>query len=233
MTGGLLLSFGTPVGPRKGAELAQNARAEVPVQNADANLIADVERFAASGGGISSDATWKRLHSYPREDLVGRLNRISAALPQDDRRRILIAFLFCNLDQDYSLNKKLVISGLAPSPQYRQFYGDWAAGLVIRLVQRGDRSLLPHLFAAAEWSDGAMSGELAGFFLEEIRAEPATFLADLKEAPPQVRREVYKVIDAGILSDRDRKEIKKLLTSAAKNSDIAPLTREMLRALSL
>lgn len=231
LTGGLLLGFDTQVGRRNVTEPAQDARAEVPVQDADASLLADVERFAASGGGVS-DKTWKRISSYPREDLVGRLNRISAALPEHDRRRVLIAFLLCNLDQDYPLNKKIVISGLAPKPQYRQFYGDWAAGLVIRLIQRGDRSLLPHLFTAAEWSDGAMTEELAGFFVEEIRAEPATFLADLKTVPPRDRREVYTVIDASIFSDRDRKEIRGLLRSAAKNSDIAPVAREMLRALS-
>jgi hypothetical protein len=226
----LLRTFATPAGPQRAAE-ARSARAEAPARNADGSLMAAVEEFAA-GGGMSSDRAWRKINSYSRADLVGRLNRISGALPEDDRRRVLIAFLLCNLDQDYPLNKKVVVSSLEPKSGYRQFYGDWAAGLMIRLVQRGDRSLLPHLFAAAEWSDGAMSEELSAFFIDATRTESAAFLSELKDAPPQVRRQVYKVMSAGIFSAEDRKELDEALTSAARDADTAPVAREMLRALS-
>lgn len=227
----LLRTFATPVSPQRAAEPARSDRAESPARNADGSLLAAVEEFAASGGA-RTDRAWRKISSYSRDDLVGRLNRISGALPEHDRRRVLIAFLLCNIDQDYPLNKKIVVSSLEPKSGYRQFYGDWATGLTIRLVQRGDRSLLPHLFAAAEWSDGAMSEELSGFFIEEIRTEPAAFLSELKDATPQVRQQVYRVMSADIFSAEDRKELDRALTSAAGNTATAPVAREMLRALS-
>ena len=91
--------------------------------------------------------------------------------------------------------------------------------------------MLPHIFAAAEWSDGAMSEELSGFFVEEMKNEPEMFLSNLKAMPLRTRHKVYKLFDESVLSDEDQRNIKEYLISVPKNSATAQIAKEMLKAL--
>ena len=224
-----LMGCYVPASPGQRYEVSQTT--EMPSKNTDLELITEIEKFSGSGDSSVSDEAWKRINSYPRQDVIDRLKRLYTSLPEDDHHRVLIAFVLCNLDEDYQTNKQVVLSSLTPKPYYKHFYGDWAAALLIRLIQRGDKSLLPHIFAAAEWSDGAMSEELSGFFVEEMKNEPEMFLSNLKAMPLRTRHKVYKLFDESVLSDEDQRNIKEYLISVPKNSATAQIAKEMLKAL--
>lgn len=192
--------------------------------SADERLLADVEDFSSSNTRPSEEA-WSRINGQPQAEMRARLSRLSASLPERDGRRVFIAFALCHLGEDYSANKEIVVSSLTKKPVYERVYGDWAADLVIRLARRGDKSLLPHLFASANWSDGAMASDLSGFFTEELKSEPDVFLSHLEGTPPAVRQKVYELFDGWELSDQDRQAIKAYLKSVAKTSDAGPPDR--------
>ncbi|MBV9924357.1 MAG: hypothetical protein JOZ96_04885 [Acidobacteria bacterium] len=218
-----------PTAQVKGPQAAQLASAAPSAREADERLLADVAAFASHEG--RAEEAWARLNSRPQAETLYRLNRLSASLPVRDRNRVLIAFALCHLGGDYSANKQVVLSSLAKKPPYDEFSGDWAASLVIRLARRGDKSVLPHLFASADWADGATGADLQGFFTKELKSEPGVFLSNLEGTPPAIRQKVYGLLDPYGLSDADRRELQAYFKSVSKPSAAAPLADELLRAL--
>jgi hypothetical protein len=124
------------------------------------------------------------------------------------------------LDHEYQSNQKIVSSNLKhpPNPDVPP---DLAAALIIRLIQRGDTDLLPDLFKATSWADGAMGDELSSFFIEEMKGRPTQFLTKLSEQPREIRPGVYRLIfNETTITDEDIKTIKALLKTPQRQFDI-------------
>jgi hypothetical protein len=134
---------------------------------ADSDLLEVVKQFC--GDESKAPDAWQKLSSYPPPELSQRLFRIFRSLPENDHRRVLIAFVLCNLNYDYETNREIVRSSLSKPPAYEHFYADWPAALINRLIERGDIDLISQLFASANWADGAASTDLSGYFTKDFR----------------------------------------------------------------
>jgi hypothetical protein len=62
----------------------------------DAEILKLVVTFSGDEDEESAEA-WKKLSSYPPQQITGKLVQISRSLPEDDHHRVLIAFVLCNL----------------------------------------------------------------------------------------------------------------------------------------
>lgn len=219
-------SSGEPPNPTQ----MESSLAEARPENRDNELMKLVNQFASSS--IDSEVAWKKIQSYPRQELITSLLRIERSLAADDRQRVLISFALCNLDYDYEKNREIVTSALARKPRYRHFDADGAASLMARLMQRGDNRLLPALFSAAPWSDGAFATELGGYYLEAWRSDPKGFLIGLKSVPIKARRSVYFLLLADeLLTTDDSSKMKGYLRSVTRDRSVGQIAREMLRAI--
>lgn len=194
----------------------------------DGNVIEQVRKFAGDEGAVGQEA-WKGLNAYPRQELISSLTNIQKATPEGDPLRVDIAFVLCNLDYEYRPNRQLIIDAFTKTN--RHALGE--ERLLGRLVGRGDHELLPVLFSAAEWSDGAVSEGLSDTFAEQLRSDPGKFLLELKTEPSELRRKVYALLDETALSKEDVKKVELYVEALPRDSAIAPVAEEMLRALTV
>lgn len=200
--------------------------AALPVS--DATLRSQVETFAEGEG---NDASWQKLNARPREELINDLIHLRQSVAENDPMQVKIAFVLCYLDYDYAANKAIIISALSKSSPYEGLYGDDVVVLIGRLIRRGDASLLPVVFAATPWSDGALSEGLAVIIAEEAHNHPAVFLSQLKDEPVAVRNEVYVFI-AYAMSDNNKRSLRQNLLATSPSSELKTVTNELLAALT-
>ena len=158
----------------------------------EAEITKLVVTFSGDEDEESAEA-WKKLSSYPPQQLAGKLLQISRSLPEDDRHRVLIAFILCNLNYDYQTNSEIVSSSLSEKSRYKHF-DDWAAALIFRLIEKGDKDLLPLLFASTKWSDGAFSTSLSGYLTKSFTKDPHFFLRKLGEQLKIIRYLTYSLV---------------------------------------
>jgi len=204
----------------------QTRKVEQATVGVDRTLIEQVRKFA-NDEGAAGQAAWETLNAYPRQELISSLTKIQKATPESDPLRVDIAFVLCNLDYEYQPNRQLIVSAFTKTN--RHALGE--ERLISRLILRGDKELLPVLFSAVEWSDGAVSEGLSDTFAEQLRSDPEKFLLELKSEPLGVRQKVYALMDDSVLSEEDVKKVKKYLAALPRDSGIAPVAKEMLKAL--
>jgi hypothetical protein len=196
------------------------------------DILKEVEVFASSDATASAKA-WQVLESYGHQNLIDNLTRLYASTSPDDYHRVLIAFTLCKLNHEYAVNRRIVLSALTKQSPFKHFYGDWAVSLVHRLLLTGDREVLANLFAAAEWSDGAMSEELSGAYSDAIRNDPQTFLQALASKNENTRRQVYALLKDNSLSRDESERVKAFLKSVPPTSELRRTAQETIKALEV
>lgn len=199
-------------------------------QSQDKELLQNVERFAAERDESSS--AWQDLMRRDRQKLISDLTRISDALPTDDRNRVLIAFTFCKLRHDYDRNRQIILAALSKRSPYKDLHGDWVVSMIKSLVTDGDTGLFEPLFKASEWSDGAMSTELAAAYSEALLRDPNKFLHLLSLQPRTTQDNVIMLLRDNSLTVEQTQKIKRYLKAVVPPSKLAPLAAQILRALS-
>ena len=199
--------------------------------SADRELVKDVERFA-SGDNSEASAAWQNLVRRDRQKLISGLSRISNALPADHRNRVFIAYTFCKMDHEYDTNKKVMLSALSKNPPYRDLYGDWVAGLMGSLFIDGHKDLMAPLFHASEWSDGAMSTELAGVYSQALLMDAQTFVETLTVEPENTRNTVIRLLHDHSLTAEQNEKVKAYLKTVVSSSKQGGVAAEILKTLS-
>jgi hypothetical protein len=197
----------------------------------DQYLLEQVEAFAASDTVASSNA-WKILQNRDRQLLIEDLKRLSSETSQNDFHRVMISFLFCNLDYEYQVNRGVVLSGIREGAPFKRPYGDWGASLVRRLMVRGDPKLIAELFEASKWSDGAMSAELSYAYSDALVSDPGLSLRELQNKDEEIREIVLGLLFDNTLSAEDMTKVKSYLSSQCRDSSARRLACETLRALT-
>jgi len=215
--------------PRQPPEQDSN-RVETRSQVTDADLLGLVNEFASRSS--NSDTAWNRLRAYSRPELVASLLRIQQSLTPDDRQRVLISFTFCNLGFEYERNREIVVSALTRKPHYREFYADWAADLLTRLMEHGDERVLPSLLSAAPWSDGEAATTLGAAYVEKWRSDPKGLLVALRSVSKGSRESVYLLLLADeFMTDPEVDKMQVYLRSLRGDSSTGLIVREMLAAI--
>jgi hypothetical protein len=193
-------------------------------------LLEEVEQFASSDERSSASA-WQALQSQDRSKLIKDLTRISDAFAPDDRTRAFIAFTLCNLGHEYASNRTIVISALSEKPPFKDLFGDWAVSLVRRLMVQGDHDLMVPLFDAFQWSDGAMSTELAHAYSQAVITDPETFLRLLSSQGEVTRNRVLKLLKFNSLTPDENTKVTLYLKNVSPQSKLRPTAEETLKAL--
>jgi hypothetical protein len=194
----------------------------------DAALISDIKMFAEDVGQEGQKA-WERLRSIPRDELIRRLLNIRSRLPADDSMQPRIAFVFCKLDYEYSSNVAIVASALSREAKYRNFYADDAAGLIIRLIDQGDKSLWPILLGSTEWADGALAEQLRDTIAAHLVNDTDTLLDVLRVQPKETRVQIYRLIGSeGAFSAQDKQVISGRLRAVDPKAKVYPVAEELL-----
>lgn len=157
---------------------------------------------------------------------------MAKALPADDRNRVFIAFTLCRLNNDYLANRSIVLSALSENRRYRDLGGDWAVGLVGRLMMQGDEELLAPLFSASSWSDGAMSTDLIFFYSRALVADPEHFLQLLASQPKAIRRDVTVLLEHHTLTAAERQKVNMHLSTLSRRSKLHELAIQIMPVLS-
>lgn len=191
-------------------------------QDAQADLLALVKHFAE---GEKADDEWKKLQSYPREQLIESLLSLQNSIPEDDCRHYSIAFTLSSLDYHYEDNVKVLAHSLTPKPNE---CADDVATMLARLIRAGDKNLMPVLFSSAPASDAALGEALEDIFAQEVRAEPKEFLAQLGKQPKGTKLKVYEMIANGGLTQSDVNELRKQLTALSHDPALSRVATEML-----
>jgi|GEM_PF-3541796 len=173
--------------------------------------------------GEQGDAAWKQLQAYPRQELIDRLSLTRDAPTDDEFARTNIAFVFCNLDHDYQVNRDILVAAFNQSPDTADLY----EGQLDRLIQRGDKGLLQVLFAIVPESDGGLSEGLGEAFAEQIKNSTEAFLTQLGTQPRTTRVQVSGLIGSSA-SDQDKVAIVTSLKLIPSSSPLAALAKEML-----
>lgn len=187
----------------------------------DAELAEQIEVFSTDVGESGATA-WSQLQSYPHEDLVNRLTQLRDNASPDDFVRTNIAFVFCNLDQDYATNRDAIVAAFNQSPDTADLY----EVLLDRLIQRGDKDLLQVLFEMATRSDGALSDGLATTFAEQTKSSTEAFLVQLAKQPRSVRSQIGEFVNSAT-SEGDKNSIKTFLKSVPSTSPLFNLAKEL------
>ena len=178
--------------------------------------------------GENGQAAWRKLQTYPRNNLIHALSDMRASLPKDSPMQYSLAFVLCNLDHEYRANVQVIVSALTNVPHNQNYYADIAAGMLSRLIHRGDKDLLRVLFAAVPWSDAALSEGLSDTFAEELRSDSKEFLLKLKDEPKETRSKVYRLIDSGSLTAEDIRKLRGQLVSLSGRAPLSQVARELL-----
>jgi hypothetical protein len=192
----------------------------------DADLLEQIDVFSTDVGEPGEEA-WKQLEAYPRQELIDRLSLVRDASTEDEFIKTNIAFVLCNLDQDYQVNRGIIVSAFNQSPDTADLY----EGQIDRLIQRGDKDLLQVLFDIAPRSDGDLSEGLADTFAEQMKTSTEAFLTQLATQPRTTRSQVSDFVNSAA-SDDDKSMIKMFLKSIPASSPLAGLAKEMLSDLS-
>jgi hypothetical protein len=209
-----------------------NGGQSAPRLTDDKELLRLVEVYA--GSGEDSNGAWDKLNSYPRQDLVNHLLKVRSSLPTDDYHRALIAFVLCNLNYDYENNRKIILDSFTDTAVYKTPFADWAGNLIDRLIERGDHELLPTLFKATGWADGALAASLSGYLTKYLKRDPSMFLSKLAAEPTLTRRGVYqRILNDELLTEEDKAQIKVYLKSIPPGSPMKRVADEMYTALSV
>ncbi len=223
-----LLQFGCNSEVTPSSQLS-NANA-VKQNPSERDLMKQVEAFASSDAMADAKASGD-LERYDRQSLIRDLTRLYGTVANDDYHKVLIAFTFCKLNHEYALNKNVVLSSLVKKSPYKNFYGDWAVSLVHRLLVGGDKDVLRDLFAAAEWSDGAMSEELSSAYSDGIKNDPENFIRKLAAESEGIRRQVYVQLKDNSLTKDESERVKVFLRSVPPMSDLHRTAQETIKAL--
>lgn len=196
----------------------------------DAQLMSIVKQIAA-GADEESDS-WKALNATSHEELVARLQRIQRAMPAENRERVSLAFVLCLLSYEYENNKDIILLDFSKEPHQKNSNADWEAELIHRLIVRGDTRLLPVLFEAAMWADGALAASLSGYLTYHLQKRPEQFLVELRPKSYAIRRGVYGRISSDeLLQQKDLYSIMRYLESVPRNSALFGVAQEMLVSL--
>jgi hypothetical protein len=194
-------------------------------------IIGIVRDFATSDS-TKQKAAWAKLSSYPRVETARELQALESGETTSTAERIALAFALCNLEIDYAAHRLVIVNALAKEPHYENPLADWETGLIGRLIRRGDKTLLPIVFNAAGWSDGAMTEDLASIVEQELVNDPGRFLVQLIRVPSDTRENVYELIDGQTLRAEDIVKIKSYLRSVPSNSNDRQVAGELLNRLS-
>jgi hypothetical protein len=194
----------------------------------DEALMALVKKFAS--GSENEPAVFQELARYPQTEIVERLRRLQGAAPVDSFDKVAIAFLLCNLNHEVEANKTVIVTALAQEPHARNLYADWDSDLIARLIKKGHKDLLPVLFSAAAWADGAMSEALSGFFADQVHAAPQEFVLQLSKQPAAIRKSVYADLRYAGLTTADLNDFKKYANSIT-DPNLKAVAREILAAI--
>lgn len=192
----------------------------------DADLLEQIDDFARDGGELGQ-AAWRKLEAYPRQELVDHLSTMRDFSSQDEFVKPNIAFVLCNLDHDYQINREIIVSAFNKSLDGADRY----EALLDHLIRRGDKELLQVLFAVVPRSDGGLSEGLAGTFADQMENSTEAFLTQLATQPKAIRRKASEYVDFAT-SDQDKININAFLRSIPKSSPLASLAKEMLSDLS-
>ena len=111
-------------------------------------------------------------------------------------------------------------------------YGDWAVNLVTRLMNLGDRELLGPLFEVSEWSDGAMSEELAGSYSQALVNDPEGFLRLLSSQSEATRSRVMRLLKFNSLTTDENAKVKSYLQNVSRRSSLRRIAEQTLRAVT-
>ena len=158
----------------------------------DESLMTFVNSFA-SENQTEQPRAWQELARYPRAELIAHLRKLQETR-NAEREQVAIAFLFCNLDYEVTNNKRIIVNAFQKEPHNQNNDADWQADLVWRLLQKGHKDLLPVLFKASEWSDGALSEALADYFTDLRKAHPKDFAAQLSGESKATQQAVYRLL---------------------------------------
>ena len=226
-TGGIIfviaLSFiGFIYCDKRNADLEAEHRASTARSiNAD-NLLKEQIDIFSSDIGPEGEQAWHEIKS--RQDLLTSLSRLQQSAARKDFLRIQIAFVFCNLDQDYEKNKQIILSDVIGSSGKDDFSPE-AAMMIKRLIERGDKTLLKPLFEASSESDGCLAESFQDIFVDEMENEPEVFLNLLKDEPLPTRKAVYDLIDVNL-----SEKTKKYLQGSVSDPTFGKVAKEMLKA---
>jgi hypothetical protein len=188
----LVLSLLSCHSPASKEGIKQNSPAATPPQMlTDANLVSLVNRIVTGEG--DEEAVIAELELYPRTEVIDRLRNLQDG-NANERDHVAIAYLLCNLGDDVTNNKQVIVNAFNKQPHQQNNDADWQAELIWRLLKKGHNDLLPVLFQASEWSDGALSEGLADYFTEQRRADPKNFATELSRQPKTTRQAVYRLL---------------------------------------
>jgi hypothetical protein len=219
---------GAVSGQKGNEQLSLIQSSQIPERN---KLIA-LGRDFGSSDPQRRELAWQTLNSYSRSDLIEKLVRVQKDNATDEPGMLAIAFVLCSLDFDYETNKKQILAAFEKEPHHENPYSDWEAGLLARLMQRADDTLLPALFSAAPWSDGALATDLGGIYLNKWRSDPQGFLSGLKTVPITARRQVYfLLLNDELLTSDDSSKMKTYLRFASHDRSVGLIAQEMLAAI--
>jgi hypothetical protein len=190
----------------------------------DQEVLEQVRTFATDEGSLGQEA-WVALTRNNRENLVNSLHRLLRSTSLNALDKCSVAFVLCNLDVDYKENSAFVVANFNQSLENASSL----ERLISRLVDRGDSDLLVPLLAMSVKADGDFSEGLADTFAKQMETQPGRFLTLVKEQPDQIRHRVYDLIAMG---SSDSERIKKYLLAVPKDSQLWPVAKEMLAAIS-
>lgn len=215
----------------KNVQMASAHPAPPSQLSSDKQLLEEIIQFASSDESVSGPA-WRVLKSHDRSKLIEDLTRIRDAAAPDDGNRVLIAFTLCALRHEYAANRKIVVSALSRKSSFKNVYGDWAVNLVTRLMNLGDRELLGPLFEVSEWSDGAMSEELAGSYSQALVNDPEGFLRLLSSQSEATRSRVMRLLKFNSLTTDENAKVKSYLQNVSRRSSLRRIAEQTLRAVT-
>jgi hypothetical protein len=200
----------------------QNGKTQQALEKSDEDLLNLAKEFATSDSRRREQA-WNSLSSYERASLTTKLAKLRDNVTGVDR--IAIAFLLCNLDFEYDVNRNLIVAAVKKEPHHENLHADWEAELIARLIKRGDKSLMPVLFEVASWSDGALAEDLSSIFEQQLTRDAASFIAKLSSEPKKTRADVYAHFDDESFSLEDIMGVLDYLNSGQLETELASRDR--------
>jgi hypothetical protein len=194
----------------------------------DKTLMALAKKFAVEPE--NEEAVLQELGRHPRLEILERLTKLQEASREETRASFSIAFLLCNLDYDVENNKRAVVEAFKRDLHSRHPDSEWEACVLDRLMKKGHKDLLPVLFDAVEYSDGALSQSLSGFLLEQLRDEPQDFLVQLNRQSKSVRQLVYSFLAYAEIAPEELNKTIRYLNSVS-DFNLDQTRREILVAI--
>jgi hypothetical protein len=189
-------------------------------------VITDVQTFAKDEGKSGEEA-WARLSAHPRSELIDALRKIQSDT-NNPSLSVDVAFVLCNLDHEYDLNRQMIVSAFTKAK--RDAFSE--ERLIDRLIQRGDKDLLRVLFSAALYSDGALSEALSETFARELSKNTEQFLSHVSAEPSSTRKQIYRLL-VGSLSPEDVTRVETAIRPFAGKPAVRKTAEELLHHLRM